>query len=112
VDLLDGKFNCYDEIMIIDCRFEYEFKGGHVKNAKNMTKKEEIEEIFMKEPLLDKRLCIIFYCEFSSKRGPTGYRNLRDLDRKANEHAYPNLFYPEVYLMEGGYKNFFGSCKV
>lgn len=25
---------------------------------------------------------------------------------------YPNLFYPELYLIEGGYKAFFGKCKV
>ena len=25
---------------------------------------------------------------------------------------YPKLFYPELYLIEGGYKAFFGKCKV
>jgi len=28
------------------------------------------------------------------------------LDRKHNEQSYPNLFYPEMYLLEGGYKQF------
>ena len=34
-------------------------------------------------------------------------RNLRSVDRKINEMRYPTLFYPEVYLLDGGYKNFY-----
>jgi M-phase inducer phosphatase 2 len=32
---------------------------------------------------------------------------LREQDRQLNQDAYPSLHYPEVYLLEGGYKNFF-----
>jgi len=28
------------------------------------------------------------------------------LDRKAHEHCYPELYYPEMYVLEGGYKKF------
>ena len=31
------------------------------------------------------------------------------MDRKINELRYPTLFYPEVYLLDGGYSNFFKS---
>ena len=34
-------------------------------------------------------------------------RNFRSLDRKVNEQRYPALFYPEAYLLDGGYRNFF-----
>lgn len=34
-------------------------------------------------------------------------RNLRSVDRKINEMRYPTLFYPEVYLLDGGYSNFY-----
>lgn len=37
------------------------------------------------------------------------YRHLRSIDRAA--HAYPALQYPEIYLLEGGYKAFFESNK-
>jgi len=47
---------------------------------------------------------IIFHCEFSQKRGPRALRALRSLDRQLN--VWPNLYYPEVYLLEDGYKNF------
>lgn len=39
-------------------------------------------------------------------------RFLRGHDRKLNEHNYPKLFYPELYLLEGGYKNFYEKYKV
>lgn len=36
-------------------------------------------------------------------------RFLRNNDRSRNEHAYPALHYPEIYLLHGGYKEFFES---
>ncbi len=36
---------------------------------------------------------------------------LRNSDRTLNEHCYPYLFYPELYLLEGGYKLFYESFK-
>ena len=39
-------------------------------------------------------------------------RYLRNRDRDLHYHVYPKLFYPELYLLEGGYKAFFAKCKV
>ena len=36
-------------------------------------------------------------------------RYLRSKDREANKECYPSLFYPEVYLLDNGYKAFFES---
>ena len=36
-------------------------------------------------------------------------RHLRSVDRKINEMRYPTLFYPDVYLLDGGYRNFYKS---
>lgn len=58
-----------------------------------------------------KRSIVIFHCEFSSERGPSLLRFLRNQDRSLNEHDYPNLYYPELYLLEGGYKLFYESFK-
>ena len=34
-------------------------------------------------------------------------RHLRQKDREANADNYPHLYYPEVYLLQGGYKHFY-----
>ncbi|KAL3864524.1 hypothetical protein ACJMK2_006198 [Sinanodonta woodiana] len=54
---------------------------------------------------------MIFHCEFSSERGPNLLRFLRNRDRNANKDNYPALFYPELYLLEGGYKVFYEAQK-
>jgi hypothetical protein len=36
-------------------------------------------------------------------------RHLRSIDRKINESRYPILFYPEVYLLDGGYRSFYAN---
>jgi len=56
--------------MIIDCRFDYEYFGGHIKGALNISSPEAIEEYFFKdkvkiEKLMSDRTVIIFHCEFS-----------------------------------------------
>ncbi|KFM62224.1 M-phase inducer phosphatase, partial [Stegodyphus mimosarum] len=109
VQVLKGDYN--NEIQsytLVDCRYPYEFDGGHIKGAKNIYTKEDILETFLKEPVVttDKNI-IIFHCEFSSERAPTLCRFLRNKDREMNEGSYPRLHHPEIYLLEGGYKAFF-----
>ena len=37
------------------------------------------------------------------------FRFLRERDRAANQACFPSLFYPEMYLLEGGYKKFYAN---
>lgn len=37
---------------------------------------------------------------------------MRNTDRERNGMDFPKLFYPELYLLEGGYKAFFGQYPV
>lgn len=57
--------------------------------------------------LMPKKELLVFHCEFSSERAPNLSRFLRKLDRGVNEGAYPKLHFPEMYILEGGYKGFY-----
>lgn len=86
---------------IIDCRFEYEFQGGHIKNAININTTDKMDHFYRSRiPQI-----IIFHCEYSSIRAPRLAHYLRNKDR--NENIYPNLKFSEIYIMEGGYKKFY-----
>src|SRR5690606_33628132 len=51
LDVLEGKYKeHYDEFFIVDCRFEYEYEGGHVIGAINVNTAEALEKAFFKEP--------------------------------------------------------------
>ncbi|MBV99576.1 M-phase inducer phosphatase 1, partial [Eschrichtius robustus] len=72
--VLSGKFaNLIKEFVIIDCRYPYEYEGGHIKGAVNLHMEEEVEDFLLKKPIVPtdgKRVIVVFHCEFSSERGP------------------------------------------
>ncbi|XP_054360757.1 M-phase inducer phosphatase 1 isoform X7 [Mirounga angustirostris] len=111
--VLNGKFaNLIKEFVIIDCRYPYEYEGGHIKGAVNLHMEEEVEDFLLKKPIVPtdgKRVIVVFHCEFSSERGPRMCRYVRERDRLGNE--YPKLHYPELYVLKGGYKEFFLKCQ-
>lgn len=147
------------EFLILDCRFDYEYKGncysshtfinklleGHIKGAINILSQEVLEKIlFTHKDLLYnpcfiedlKKDClstlskaesynnaearslnselpiIIFHCEFSQKRGPRAFRALRSKDRDLNINNWPNLFYNDAYVLDGGYSDFYSQFPV
>lgn len=114
-DLLDGKYNQIGKYLILDARYPYEFSGGHIQSAESAYSKDKIFDMLFKQRLVDENgepLVLIFHCEFSSERGPRLMREIREKDRLINKHSYPNLYYPEMYLLEGGYKSFYESYDV
>ena len=118
IDVLDGKYShAYARIMVVDCRFEYEYTGGHIAGAINFNDKEELTA-----QLLDPSACtdlttpssrtlLIFHCEYSVHRAPLAARHVRAADRTANAHRYPFLTYPDAYILDGGYSAFFREYK-
>ena len=111
VRILAGDFaEQISNLVIIDARYPYEYKAGHIKTAVNIWTEQLMHEFFLKSiyvPTSDLRHIIVFYCEFSTMRGPSQYRYLRNEDRKLNEHNFPKLHYPELYVLDGGYAQFF-----
>ena len=107
LEILDGKFDGnFDQRMIVDCRFEYEFEGGHIDGAVNYNDKELLTSQLFEAALPGKTL-LIFHCEYSAHRAPIMARHVRKQDRDVNVEQYPKLTYPEVYILDGGYSAFF-----
>ncbi|XP_030306781.1 M-phase inducer phosphatase 2 [Calypte anna] len=110
VAVLTGQFSSsIGSCVIVDCRYPYEYEGGHIKGAVNLPLERDVEEFLLREPIVppdsSKRVILIFHCEFSSERGPRMCRFVREKDRACNE--YPHLHYPELYVLKGGYREFF-----
>ncbi|XP_067136641.1 M-phase inducer phosphatase-like [Centruroides vittatus] len=101
--------------IIIDCRYPYEYEGGHIKGSRNIYTKDSLCSEFLSGQKADTQIqdrnILIFHCEFSSERGPDLCRFLRKKDREINNEVYPNLHYPEMYIIKGGYKAFFENFK-
>ncbi|KAJ2362150.1 m-phase inducer phosphatase, partial [Coemansia sp. RSA 2607] len=112
-DLLDGMYdNLYDEKIFVDCRFPYEYEGGHIAGASNAPTQEALEQLLLRRPLESgKRVVVVLHCEYSIQRAPSMASLLRKRDREINMHRYPKLNYPEVYVLKGGYRNFFSYFK-
>uniref|UniRef100_A0A8R1DGP4 protein-tyrosine-phosphatase n=1 Tax=Caenorhabditis japonica TaxID=281687 RepID=A0A8R1DGP4_CAEJA len=51
----------------------------------------------------------IFYCEYSQVRGPAMARRLRKIDTHRNNHKA--LDFPEIYLLDRGYVNFWSDAE-
>lgn len=108
LDVMDGKYNDrFDNIMVIDCRFEYEYEGGHINGALNYNDKESLGSQLFAEPRT--RTALILHCEYSVHRAPIMAQYLRHRDRAFNIDQYPNLTYPDMYILEGGYSTFFSQ---
>ena len=99
-DLLDGAFDSkLTSYHIIDCRFDYEYNGGHIPSALNINTTTAVEEFLLGANALKPKpsvsgdvsgkTVLIFHCEFSAKRAPTLYVSL----------AHPKCLHPNVWLV-------------
>jgi len=107
IKVLSGDYaSHYDKIMIIDCRFEYEYEGGHIDGAINFNDKDLlVKDLFETNSLA--RTLLILHCEYSVHRAPRMARFVRNRDRAVNDFRYPQLTFPEMYILDGGYSQFF-----
>lgn len=97
----------FKRLYIIDCRYPFEFQGGHIRGAINIFTHADIFKFYENHKEIGSSIMIIFHCEFSSVRGPEIYSFFRKLDR--TEHGidgYPSLHYPHAAVLHRGYKEF------
>jgi M-phase inducer phosphatase len=78
VDVLQNVYSSeIENLHIIDCRYPYEYEGGHIQSAKNLYTRSQIYNDYFRKPLelkdSTKRNIFIFHCEFSSERAPSLY---------------------------------------
>jgi len=105
--VLDGKY-ADKHTAIIDCRFAYEFNGGHIPGAINFPPGEIqslVEYLFGLSGLVTRKqakLLIIMHCEFSQCRAP---RMAAELLRHSTLTGRSQQL--EVYVMKGGYSEFY-----
>lgn len=127
IRLINGEYkDVIESFTIVDCRYPYEYQGGHIINSLNIHTEGDLVKLFLNKQnqcesdassntIVDQtqtksnRHIIIFHCEFSSERGPRLMRLLREKDRQVNQ--YPELNHPEIYLLEGGYSQFYKLYK-
>lgn len=99
-------------VIIIDCRFDYEFAHGHIKGAINIDNSQLFIDTFFRDAnkireIMSTQSIMVFHCEFSQKRAPNMFREVRDYDRQRNLPKYPKLFFPEMYVLEKGFSGFY-----
>ena len=104
-DVLAGKYP-QRETVIVDCRFGYEYEGGHLPGALNFPPNSEkaLASLLFDEggpvsraEASDNDALVILHCEFSQCRAPRMAAELLKLGRQGIE----------VYVMKGGYAEFY-----
>ena len=94
------------EVCAIDCRFPYEYAGGHVRGAVNMYLPHHVQTFLTSVEAMSANIVFVFYCEFSSERAPRMWRHVRNLDRRDHVASYPALAFPHAFVLQHGYARF------
>ena len=93
------------KIVILDCRYSYEYKGGHITGAINIKNAEDLDKIYHRN--YPQNTIFVFHCEFSKNRGKAMLRKFKELDRSYSLMTTYSYKYENVYLLVGGYKQFY-----
>ena len=106
-DTLKRLMQCQNQakVVILDCRYNYEYKGGHIVGAINITNSEDLDKIYHRG--YPNNTIFVFHCEFSKNRGKAMLRKFRDIDRAYSLPTTYSYKYEKVYLLVGGYKQFY-----
>lgn len=90
INVLDGKYTQqYDKTMIVDCRFEYEYDGGHIQGAMNYNDKEQLAKAMFTEA--SPNTLVIFHCEYSNHRAPLMWVTITRSNKHSIADTLPGL---------------------
>jgi M-phase inducer tyrosine phosphatase len=108
VKLMCGEYDTiFDAIRVIDCRFAYEYRAGHVFGSMNLLRYSQLESLY--KCVRSPRTALVFFCEFSSTRAPRWASLFRLHDRDCS--VYPELRFPYVYVVAGGFSAVFREAQ-
>lgn len=94
----------FDDFIIIDCRSEREYKGGHIKGAIRChpyEKQKNVENLYQK--IWKPRSIYIFHCEYSQFRGPMAWDQFHMEHQFSHNYASPL----HAFVLHGGYRKFY-----
>ena len=101
-DCIDSKRH----IKIIDCRYPFEHKKGHLNGAENIWNE---KKLFEKYPVDNRSytcpFILLFYCEYSTKRAPEMAMKLREADIQYSVQG--ELVYNNIFVIDKGMKGLF-----
>ncbi|ELP93111.1 dual specificity phosphatase ibp1, putative [Entamoeba invadens IP1] len=97
-------------LIILDARFPFEYEQGHIINSINVWNDTTLAQ--QMKPFdtwcSEENRVVVVYCEFSKTRGPKIANLLQEMDFIRMESlGLSELNFPEVYLLEGGFKYFY-----
>jgi M-phase inducer tyrosine phosphatase len=99
--LTDSFSEEFERVETLDCRFAYEYEAGCVCSSINLLRYNQMVEIYSSP--YPKQTAFVFFCEFSSVRGPRWAALFREYDRSVNSQLYPWIKFPHVFIVEGGF---------
>jgi hypothetical protein len=104
--LLIDSSSPFRRLIIVDARSNPEYRAGHIRGAMNAQSIDDLQPLF--DDIGGDDIGIVFHCEYSSKRAPFLAFQFRDYDRKVQGASkYPQLHFPQVYLLDRGYRLFY-----
>jgi len=116
--MLRGDFSgqLFKKMLIFDCRYKYEYSGARFTNAINANFDGNWQEVVKRNTFENELIAsqgqdtaIVFHCEYSKKRGKIEMEWFRRHDRAVNAKRYPQLTFPHVRLLKGGFKTFWSE---
>uniref|UniRef100_A0A7E4UP03 protein-tyrosine-phosphatase n=1 Tax=Panagrellus redivivus TaxID=6233 RepID=A0A7E4UP03_PANRE len=92
--------------ILIDCRYPYEFEGGHITHAINIYRPADLVTRLFEHDALEnnKNKIPILYSEDSKERAVKMVQALRRHDRARSYGSDRYLAYPGTFLLRGGYQ--------
>lgn len=99
--------NCPEgaKIIFVDCRFSYEYNAGHINTAYNLLTFDDLISLFNSER--GNNVILIFHCELTIDRSVKWAYIFRNYDRYCSGLPFPQLAYPNIYLLKGGFRDFY-----